>query len=610
MSTKSQEKKNFWSFAWLFALGIWWVINSSNLAYAGRGMYFAIDKNLPNKAGKFGLVPTIEKLAEQELFIIQTLDQVLSEKNLKKLRLLNSELQLIKAMPGYFINKTGYFSEIVKAPGFKWSFLIYRPNSSKPCDKSGLVLVWGGSEYLYNFTNQEAVNWLANYVVTTYKKMAKSKYFDGVFFDGIRNDIFDWMQSWVGAVDCDCDGLADSKEDLDAAWAQGVQSFLSKVKAGLPVGSKIVANDATPYLKEFQGLVDGVVLENQLIDFKQGYAKESLFQDLIMQGYNWSLRGPYSLMMNGGPDSITKRLGLDPWNYPLQWGRDLVPLVKNDTKTMRFGLGCSLVAGVHYSYDFGRVAWGWAYDWVYPEFAKARYLGEALGKPELYFLGNQTNLLRDGDFNSGNLSANWELHIDSSIGLNWEKSNIISENGMNYVALKTNQVSQAKDWQAKLVQRNFANIEKDQDYILIVKMKAIQPKKVGVEIYHDGTFAGWQAIFEKIWIRATPEWQTFSYMLKAKQNVVVSGSLFEMFAFDLGGDGIEVDIDSVQLIKSQALFTRAYQGGVVYVNPTTASQTINLGRSYYNLSGKLVNSATIPATDAAMFFNIKPRSQE
>ena len=199
-----------------------------------------------------------------------------------------------------------------------------------------------------------------------------------------------WASVCQADVDWDRNGEADSWEEFDALWSEGMITFFERLKSH-DSDMIIVANDAYKNLDEYQSLLNGSFFENQLtywLDREDVHDWMDVEEEILNLGVDWSqnARSPKgSFMALGAPEDSLHSDSFDDWAQP--WNENeldvFVPLldeVQADQKRMRFGLAIATISGVGYLYDWGPTSYGGTY-WFYPEYDANGRGRHYLGKP-------------------------------------------------------------------------------------------------------------------------------------------------------------------------------------------------------------------------------------
>ncbi|MFZ2663951.1 MAG: hypothetical protein WAX66_01165 [Patescibacteria group bacterium] len=282
-----------------FALfGLFYLLYSHSanaLEYPSISVMFA-GKNLDEKW------PSAKELSHYDIIITQGWPATLIE----EVKTLNSNIELLRASQGPWVNTNGYGSEILNAEGFKREFfLLHHSDGSE-------ITWWNDAIVFYNFASTEAVDWLADYVMMIYNQEPGKSYYTGMYFDGLHYTIWDWIKKAIYTtnpedidIDADGNGIKDSQGDFDQAWSSGIIRFLEKLN---DLNLHIVANDAPDYdIKYYKDYLQGATFENQLTYWLEGKDWFFPWSGIIELGNSWIAQAkqpPLSLALLGGPSEV------------------------------------------------------------------------------------------------------------------------------------------------------------------------------------------------------------------------------------------------------------------------------------------------------------------
>ncbi len=221
---------------------------------------------------------------------------------------------------------------------------------------------------MYNLTQQGCRDAVVQYNLNL---LNSGQNHDGLFLDRLHSSISGLCPN----ADYNQDGIADSPDEMNALWLEGIDYILSNLKTQFP-NLKIVGNDAEP--KHYQD-VNGTVYENyprHVLDENWSWS------DLFSSYYDWTTlsRTPYMSIFNMAV----------PVGYRMKyaWGFGNMPsAMYNDAGTYyqraRFGITTTLMGNGEFTYDLGDTGHGHQFWFDENDNAgqQSGYLGEPISPP-------------------------------------------------------------------------------------------------------------------------------------------------------------------------------------------------------------------------------------
>lgn len=281
---------------------------------------------------------TIESLASYDLLVIPVEAQVYNVPFFSEVRRQNPDIMILAYVPTVSFNDL-YWSDSLHQQ-------LKRGIASDWWLKDGSenqVSIWSGTSALN--LNSGWTDYLATFAQ---QKIYATGLWDGIFFDEVQDSI-----DWVGAVDTDRDGQADTASTANANWEKGFQNLFSKARAALGTSATIIINGSSN--ADFQSSVNGRMFES----FPTPWEGDGKWAT-VMQHY-------LDLESDVGYDP-TFILNADTGNTG----------TSTDFKDVRFGLASTLLGDGYFGYDYGTSSH--AQLWQYDEYDA--YLGEPKGDPE------------------------------------------------------------------------------------------------------------------------------------------------------------------------------------------------------------------------------------
>lgn len=283
-----------------------------------------------------------EELAKWDVVVLDMEAQKRRPDLLRKMRQLNPDIVLLVYITPQEIVKThaSSFSQM------RQEFGAGIDNSWYLTDSSGKKLSWWSGTYLLNVTSEAPrkngerfQEYLVDFVV---EDLLGSGLWDGVYYDNTWDNV-----TWFTGSDVDINKNGQVSNNADAAWRAGMKYIYEETRNRTGNKYAVVGNGTT---REYSEYLNGKMLEN--------------FQD-----QHWaSTMQTYAHNEVYSPNPQLQIINANTSNG--QKGG------QTSYKSMRFGLGSTLMGDGYYSYDYGDTNHGQL--WWYDEFSSN--LGDPLGQ--------------------------------------------------------------------------------------------------------------------------------------------------------------------------------------------------------------------------------------
>ncbi|MCC6731548.1 MAG: hypothetical protein IT208_19665 [Chthonomonadales bacterium] len=249
-----------------------------------------------------------------------------------------------KRNPGIRLLGTAPLMNLGKPEDTPWmrpEWFACRPDGS-------MVRWWADMVYLPNLLRDDCLNALVGESDRQYGRLLRESLVDGLFYDSVVGSA-----TWLGDIDLDGDGGADSPEKVNPAWHARQCRFFDRLRERWP-GAVILANDVDlGHARHVNGrLFEGGPLLDRLISGNL-HPREAIR----------TLDGWMAASLQPG---VTFAL----MSHPLGWQgwrvgkgdrvttRGEVDRVRRDYHRMRLGLLTTLMTDAYFAYDVGTVWYG------------------------------------------------------------------------------------------------------------------------------------------------------------------------------------------------------------------------------------------------------------
>ena len=437
---------------------------------------------------------------------------------------------------------------------------------------------------------------------------------DGLFLDNFWRQI-SWQQSYRRLdSDCNpryspagCDGVMDTDAELDAGWNRSMREFVTALRARfeqLPpapgrngIGKPqqrplaIISNGSDDYFEWLNGTLTEFFPSGQGdVDVDNPY------------GYNWNhemfdFPGGYTVApFRAAPFRVSI---LNSESRGSMWAPIRDPAFE---RHKRFTLASSLLGAGYYSLDSGHA--GNQNLWWEPEYDHGGrgkgYLGYPLGPARRIHAATGPEMLANSDF-SGQTSG-WLSHPYDALGrLSVDAGTWHTRPAAARIDVQNVHASGAyKVWQAPL------QLQQHQSYTLSFWAMGTPGQTLAVHLYGEGCPDHYCMPERRVGL--SMEWRRF------ETSFASGGTAAAGLNFFVTRPGI-VWLDDVSLRPGDtSLFRRDFEHGIVLVNYTNETQTVELETAYYRLlipndalyDGGAVVRDVLPPSDAHILLRDSP----
>lgn len=441
-------------------------------------------------------------------------------------------------------------------------------------------------------------SWLA----TNYNKTSTGQTFSGRV-DGILFDTDDWDVKWRNRIDANNDLNPDGGWSSNGTnwWGVGLEQFYQQIRNRMPSSVLIVAG-----ARQSRGIdsLNGTQMEGWPVS--NAYFSPNPQYDTFDE-----LLSDYTVHMRGGIQSqpgFSDNLSKVPTNtHPL--GESPRP---SNNRPFRFGLGASMLDDGYYSQqpesadpdlwwdefavitDTSSSNYGRAVASNPNNESQARQYGGWLGKP----LGSYHRVYDDATFAPGNtLLADGSLNTSTAVN-RWSSSrvNISLDTSTRLSGAGALRVSGHTTYASNLTQASVrsqsVSLQAGVDYTLAFAVRGQDERRIRVTIGNENQLL----LIPSTWMR-----HVINFRPTSSGNYAVT--------FYVGEENVPLWIDEVYLFRGNTnILTREFEHGMVVVNATNSSRTVQIGQGYQRIlgtqdsvnNGAVVNSLTLPAYDAAV----------
>ncbi len=399
---------------------------------------------------------------------------------------------------------------------------------------------------------------------------------DGVFFDNVFT-----TQSWLThdiygdevQIDADEDGLPDDPDELDAAWKAGVFHEIETFRARMPhaIVSGHAMNVHEPGIAE---LFNGISI---------GFHTANVLQGDMAFGELWSLYNDWLELVKDPPVTMFESSPLNeiaygydyaPWDgkvppSTLAFARDYYPW-------MRFGLALTLMHDGYFAHEFGDTWHG--NDWWYDELDAD--LGYPLGPARRANLGEPPapNQIENGGFEDP-IAYPWDFWANAGTGCAASVTRDTSDAASGAASARIEVTSTSGvDWHIELAQRD-RSLQRNVSYDLTFWAKSDHPRPITLSAQKGSPDWDNYGLWQQVTLGA--EWQPYTVTFQANASVHDSRIQFLM-----GESTGTIWLDDVRLREHLPdVYSRRFTNGLVLLNGTQETQTIDIAPGYRRLTG-------------------------
>jgi len=437
------------------------------------------------------------------------------------------------------------------------------------------IEIWPGV-YLLNITKEKVAEYQADYAYQTVLDTGLMA--DGVFFDNVQT-----TQSWLKYdvngdrvyIDANENGVADEYEpgyDLDAAWKAGVFHELEAFRQLMPhaITNGHAMNIAELGIAEFFNGVGTVYWTADVLE------DQTPFYDLWNDYNAWmeTAREPQVTMIESSPlDDIAYGYGFPPQletNIPdstFDFSHTYYPWV-------RFGLALTLMNDGYFLHDFGDLEHG--QDWWFDELDFD--LGYPLGPAARVDLGGgaPVDLIENGDFEADPIVPPWSfVVISGNASLVRDMGDVQSGTASARIDITT---ASGTNWHIILFQDDLS-LQSGVTYDVTFWAKSSAPRNITLSALKSSGGSDNYGLLEHVEIGT--EWQEYTVSFEA--TATASDAKLQ---FSLGESSENVWLDDVRMnVRPPDVYRREFTNGLVVLNATNETQTINVGSGFSRLVG-------------------------
>ena len=421
---------------------------------------------------------------------------------------------------------------------------------------------------------------------------------DGIFIDNFWRQI-SWQQIHR-QIDSDCnpthnpagcDGVADSNARIDSLWNDALHDIAADIRArfdvlqqGRPRPLALIGNGISDYFESMNGsMTEYFPSENSNVDYGNPH------------GYNWNQE-----VITCPAGYLAAPFRTDPFRVQILnadwWGTVWEPTRGPDfERHKRFTLVSTLLGDGYYSFD-AAAATGHGNLWWEPEYDHAGrakgYLGQPLGPPVRLLQPTGSELLVNPDFSAG--TTGWFGYPFGVVGSSTLDGSVHHSAPLAY---RIDVTSVSPEGYYKLWQSDVPLVV-DRAYTLSFWARAAGSSTLQIHLYSESC-PGFRCWNDREFC-LTSDWTR--YEISFTSNGTAAAGL-DMFVNEPGS----VWIDDVSLREGDtSLFRRDFDGGVVLLNYTNQSRTVDLGGVYWRpripgnpvFDGERVTQEIIPRSDA------------
>lgn len=455
------------------------------------------------------------------------------------------------------------------------------------------IEVWPGS-YRINLTKFAVAEYQA---CSAYQSWVASGYqADSVFFDNVMTS-----QSWLTRdiygnpvqIDADEDGVADDPAALDVAWKAGVFHEMETFRRLMP--HAIVSSHSTDIHEPgISGLFNGISIGFRTANVLEG---EESFPEVFDDYRNWLqlAKSPPTTMIESSP--------LDDIAY----GCDYDPLSKIPASTlefactyapwMRFGLAFTLMDDGYFAHEFGNTHHG--NDWWYDELdCDLGYpLGPADRVPVAGFDPGPNQIVNPG-FEQP-IAWPWNLWADTGSGCAATLARDTAASAPEGSAAARVDVTATcgEDWRIELAQHD-RSLSQGTVYDVTFWARSTVTCTLIISSQQGRAPWTWYGLWRTV--EVGPTWRAYTVSFEA--NATVNDARIQFF---LGNATGTVWLDDVRLtLHPPDVFRRDFDRGIVLLNGTRQSQTVELGPGFRRLVGNQAPRYETILDDAGPGFSV------
>ena len=592
----------------LVATGLWQTVHAAQPTAAG------VDEHpYPRIANiywqtAFDPAPTIESLARWQVVV---LNPIWTPAQLAQVRALNPSIQIFFMVNLYSMPQPGTTAHPWRIENVDYAL----QNDLWWYDTSSAIASDWPDTWMVNVTPWSASpaqgHWLQFFAGQVVELIDSQPDLDGIYFDNFWKQI-SWQQGWQQLdSDCNpthrpqaCDGIADSNDNLDAMWNDALRSFAADVRARFdslessrarPLA--ILTNNSADYFESLNGTMhEYFPSRHSGIDYGNPYR------------YNWwqemfQYPGGYLVSPFNPNPYVIKILNAEAFVV----GNDLSEHIQSPyfERHKRFCLASALLGDGYLSLDAGHPGHGSL--WWEPEYDHAGrgtgYLGMPWGPPQRILQANGAHHLGDPGFDA--VDSPWKSAPFDAVGT-------FSLDSTDFVSAPTAariDISAAPGPNAFKLWQPGISLERDVTYTLRFRARADQGQVLRLFLSSPDC-PDPRCLFEHSYALPT-QWTLFETSFTS---FVTTQASLDMFLASAG----TVWLDDVELREGDTrLFRRDFDNGIVLLNVTPVSHSIDLEQTFHRLEipqsdvfdGQAIDSENIAASDGRILLRQAPGPQ-
>ncbi|PIR47684.1 hypothetical protein COV06_02255 [Candidatus Uhrbacteria bacterium CG10_big_fil_rev_8_21_14_0_10_50_16] len=280
----------------------------------------------------------IPQLARYDLLVLPAEAQIFNPGVADRLRTINPNIVILAYVPTVSYNNKYWNDQLhlTLKNTLSPSMELQQPNGAQRS-------IWPSTS-AYNIGNRAYRDAWLNYVETS---VWDSDYWDGIFMDEVASSV-----SWMGDVDLDQNGQADSAAVADRAWKDGYVDLFSRARSALGPDAVLITNGSSE--DAFQPYVNGRMFESFPTPWEGNGTWVDSMKNLLRNQTSNTNPDVFFLSSNTGGTGVI------------------------DYKQFRFGLTSALIAGAYYGYDMSES--NYQQFWPFDEYET--FLGRYIDPPK------------------------------------------------------------------------------------------------------------------------------------------------------------------------------------------------------------------------------------
>jgi hypothetical protein len=459
------------------------------------------------------------------------------------------------------LNTINAIETVNGVPSVPSSYYLLTTEGNPICD-------WSGN-YLLNLTNPTVVQFMAQYAQ---QQLTQGGFtYDGIFFDNIETTISYMTTDCNGnaiQISAAGNGVATNPVTLDEEWSAGMYSMLTTFQQLAPSAYISGHISTLPAEPRALAVLNGDLVPFDAVDIREGSLAFGNLWDTYQEWFTQGQQPGISGIQSSPPNQIAYGYGYTPFQAMLP---STATFAQTYYPNMRFGLAFALMNNGYSVFDFGDTTSPVA--WWYDEYnfnlgtpvTPATLLGSPAGANELV----------NGSFN-GSLTP-WSLSVGAGAAtFALDTSNYAG--GSTSSAHVTVTAPATDNWQIDMYEGSLP-VTSGVEYQVQFWAKADSDILIGVAV--QGGAPNWANYGLSTNVSLTTGWNYYS--LSFLSSATATDGRVEFF---LGNAVANIWIDSVQFVQAPTrIYRRDFTNGVVLLNGTQNTQTINVGSGIDRFTG-------------------------